>query len=119
MFNVGFSELLILGVLGLLILGPEKLPEMAQRLAKMLNELKRVKEEALGPIKDLQNETEKMLAQARREANSFQEAVDKQTENFSLGPTPVPGIHGVDEGLPKLDDGEPKQLGNEIKNGKS
>ena len=41
MFNLGFSELLILGVIILVFIGPKELPEVARVIARMLNELKR------------------------------------------------------------------------------
>lgn len=41
MFGVSFTELLVIFVVALLVLGPEKLPEMAARLGKLTAELKR------------------------------------------------------------------------------
>lgn len=41
MFNLGFSELLIIGVIALLFIGPKELPEIAKVIGRMLNELKR------------------------------------------------------------------------------
>lgn len=40
MFNIGFSEMLVLGALALLLIGPKQLPEIARTLGKFLNELK-------------------------------------------------------------------------------
>lgn len=41
MFNVGFSELLILGVIALIFIGPQQLPEVARTVGRLLNEWKR------------------------------------------------------------------------------
>jgi len=41
MFGVGFSELIIVAVVALIVLGPEKLPDLARQLGKGLRELKR------------------------------------------------------------------------------
>lgn len=41
MFNIGFSELLILGIIALIFLGPQQLPEVARTLGRLLNEWKR------------------------------------------------------------------------------
>lgn len=41
MFGLGFSELMVLAVLGLILLGPEQLPEIAKTLGRFINELKR------------------------------------------------------------------------------
>ena len=40
--QIGPLEILVVGVLALLVFGPEKLPEMARSLGKGLNQLKRV-----------------------------------------------------------------------------
>lgn len=41
MFGLGFSEILFLGVLALIVIGPKQLPEVARTLGRFLNELKR------------------------------------------------------------------------------
>ncbi len=42
MFGLSFGELLIIAVLALLLLGPERLPEAAKTIGKSLRELRRV-----------------------------------------------------------------------------
>ena len=56
MFNIGFTELVILGVIAILVIGPEQLPQMARKFAKIMNDLKRVKEEVFSPVDDLKNQ---------------------------------------------------------------
>lgn len=41
MFGLGFSEIILLGVLALIIIGPKQLPDVARTLGRFLNELKR------------------------------------------------------------------------------
>ena len=41
MFGLGMSEIIFLGVLALIIIGPKELPELARTLGRFLNELKR------------------------------------------------------------------------------
>lgn len=43
--NLGAAELITLAILGLLIFGPRKLPEMARAAGKMLRELRSVTQE--------------------------------------------------------------------------
>jgi sec-independent protein translocase protein TatB len=41
MFDIGFAELLIIGVVGLLVIGPERLPETIRTASAWLNRLRR------------------------------------------------------------------------------
>lgn len=66
MFNLGFSELLILAVIVLIFIGPQELPEIARVVGRMLNELKRassdIKESILEPRRQIeQHMTEEKL----------------------------------------------------------
>lgn len=50
--DFGFSELLFIAVLALLIFGPRRLPEIARQIGKALAELKRAKNEFTAQIED-------------------------------------------------------------------
>lgn len=41
MFGLSFSHLILFGVIALIVLGPEQLPEVARTLGRLLNELRR------------------------------------------------------------------------------
>lgn len=41
MFGLSFTHLVLLGILALVFLGPEQLPEVARTIARLLNEWKR------------------------------------------------------------------------------
>lgn len=41
MFNIGFSEMLVIAGLALILIGPKQLPEVARNIGRLLNELKR------------------------------------------------------------------------------
>jgi len=41
MFNLGFTELLLLGLIALIFIGPHQLPEVARTLGRLINEWKR------------------------------------------------------------------------------
>ncbi|MDF0529035.1 Sec-independent protein translocase protein TatB [Tsukamurella sp. 8F] len=53
MFNIGWSEFLVLAVAGLVILGPERLPEAVQWT---MNALRQVREYATGATQQLKDE---------------------------------------------------------------
>jgi sec-independent protein translocase protein TatB len=68
MFNLGFTHLLILGVIALVVIGPEQLPEMARKLAKLLNELRRAKDDIMAPMTEFHTETQKLVNEAQQKA---------------------------------------------------
>jgi Tat protein translocase TatB subunit len=41
MFGIGMTELIVIFVIGLVVLGPKKLPELARTLGKSLSEFRR------------------------------------------------------------------------------
>lgn len=55
MFGLGFSEILIIGVIALIVLGPDQLPELARTLGRFLNELKRSTESIKDDLKSQVN----------------------------------------------------------------
>lgn len=41
MFGLGLSEIVVLGLMALIIIGPEDLPKLARTIGRFLNEVKR------------------------------------------------------------------------------
>ena len=50
MFGIGFTELIAIGVIALIFIGPEDLPRMARQLARFLNEMKHSRDDFLTQI---------------------------------------------------------------------
>ncbi|MBI3802297.1 MAG: twin-arginine translocase subunit TatB [Nitrospirae bacterium] len=50
MFGIGFPELLLILVIALVVLGPEKLPQIARMLGRGLYEIRRATEEVRAEI---------------------------------------------------------------------
>lgn len=59
MFGVGPSELLVIFLIALLVLGPEQLPKVARTLAKVLGEAKKASEDLRLSMVSLPEEIEK------------------------------------------------------------
>lgn len=57
MFNIGFTEMLFIAILALVLLGPKQLPEVARTIGRFLNELRRssdaIKEEFVKSSKEI------------------------------------------------------------------
>jgi len=71
MFNIGFSEALIIFLVALIVLGPEKLPELGKFLGKLTLELKKGIEEIK---KELEiEELEEEVKETKKELEKLKE----------------------------------------------
>lgn len=69
MFGLGFTEILFILVVALLVFGPKKLPEVSRSLGRALGELRRTADDFRREIalSDLEQERESNQAQLRTE----------------------------------------------------
>ncbi|WP_417914201.1 Sec-independent protein translocase protein TatB [Candidatus Electronema sp. JM] len=85
MFGIGFPEMLVILVVALLVVGPDKLPDLARSLAKGVNELRG----AMNQIKESLNEETKAITSVKDDLR--QTAVqmkDRLLADDELGGTP-------------------------------
>ena len=91
MFDIGFTELIIVAIVGLLVIGPERLPDAIRTGSQWLNQLKR----GFNRLKaDVERElgTEELQTQLRMDAisQSFEkdkeqlEALDQKAQSESI-----------------------------------
>lgn len=82
MFDVGFSELMLIGVVALIVIGPERLPKVARTIGHLVGRAQRYvsdvktdiqREMDLGDLNDLKNQ---MLDAAQSVKSSMQDATD-------------------------------------------
>ena len=72
MFDIGFSELLVIGVVALIVIGPEKLPRMARTVGHLAGRLQRY----VADVKaDINREIE--LEELRKMRDSMQQAASE------------------------------------------
>jgi sec-independent protein translocase protein TatB len=66
MFNIGPQELLIVLVLALIVVGPQKLPELSRQIGRGLREFRKVQDEVKGMVKfDLDDTTDRTTPATR------------------------------------------------------
>ena len=78
MFDIGFSELLVIGVVALIVIGPERLPRVARTLGHLYGRLQRYVTQVKS---DIHREMEaadlgKMKTEFESAARSFQSSVE-------------------------------------------
>lgn len=52
MFDIGIGELLVIAVVGLLVFGPDRLPEMARQAGRWVRDLRRMVAKARSEVSD-------------------------------------------------------------------
>ena len=88
MFDIGFFELCVIGIVALVVLGPERLPRAARtagmwvgRAKRMIAQVKRdideeLRQEELHELRD----AKETLSKTRESMNSFREELNKQID---------------------------------------
>lgn len=65
MLDIGFGELLLLGVIGLVVLGPDRLPQFAAQAARFMRQLRRQVADAKSSITEVAAIDEETLRDIR------------------------------------------------------
>src|SRR5215212_1224675 len=78
MFDIGFSELLVIGVVALIVIGPEKLPRVARTLGHLAGKLQRYVSDVKA---DINREIE--LEDLKKMRDSMQQAASEFQGNFT------------------------------------
>jgi Sec-independent protein translocase protein TatA len=84
MFGLGFTELIFLGVLGLLLIGPKQLPEVARTVARFINELKRATEGLSSEFKGMADTEFKPRSRPSNQVNYDSEQRPRSAPQFPL-----------------------------------
>ena len=82
MFDIGFSELMVIGVVALLVIGPEKLPRVARAVGHLLGRAQRYVNDVKSDInREIQlDELKKLQAEVTESARSLEDSVRKEYE---------------------------------------
>ena len=107
MFNLGFSEMILVGVIALVFIGPKQLPEIARVLGRMINEFKKATSDLSGGLLDIKNDLREPLEESLEAVNKIRADIMSRTESFVNSATDLDhlALHG-----PELQpDHHPKQ----------
>jgi sec-independent protein translocase protein TatB len=100
MFDIGFSELLVVGVVALIVVGPERLPKVARTAGLLLGRLQRYVGQVKADIsREIQLEELKQLQSEMREtARDFERGMTDEIETAeqNIGLADVPDETGPD-----------------------
>ncbi|MGA1841430.1 MAG: Sec-independent protein translocase protein TatB [bacterium] len=88
MFGIGMTELIVILIIALLVIGPEKLPELAKMLGKGLAEFKKAAEDFRNTIHEnleVEEEKKKLLQKTsqfeRRKPEKTEDKAEEKQEN--------------------------------------
>ncbi|SFV90042.1 Twin-arginine translocation protein TatB [hydrothermal vent metagenome] len=77
MFGIGFTELLLIAIIAILFLGPDKLPEAMVQIAKFFKSVKKTVNDAKSSL-----EEEMRIADLKEEALSYKQQLDNATSEL-------------------------------------
>ncbi|MBR0568333.1 twin-arginine translocase subunit TatB [Azoarcus sp. L1K30] len=87
MFDFGFSELVVIGVVMLIVVGPERLPKVARTAGHLLGRLQRYVSDVKSDIqREMQlEELKKLQQQVQEQANEMESSVRAQVSDLEAG----------------------------------
>src|SRR3954468_4381837 len=101
MFDIGFSELMVIAIVALIVIGPERLPKVARTLGHLFGRMQRYVNDVKADIaREMElDELKKLQAQMQDAARSFEQSVTKEVNSAEselqkiaqeANPTPAP-----------------------------
>ena len=112
MFDISFSELLVIGVVALVVIGPERLPKVARTMGVLfgrlqryvaqvksdinremeLSELSKVKTEFEGAAREFQRDIETKMHEAERDIREVESEIDRQLKSDGGAPAEAAAV---------------------------
>ncbi len=96
MFDIGFSELMLIAIVALVVIGPERLPKVARTAGHLLGRLQRYvndvkadisREMQLDELKKLQSEMQDSVHNFERNISSEMQALEQKVEQVAQSVT--------------------------------
>ena len=112
MFDIGFSELMVIGVVALIVIGPERLPKVARTLGHLLGRAQRYVNDVKSDInREIQlDELKKLQAQVTDSARAMEASVRQEYKSArSAVEAPAQEAAAELQSAVKLAEGLPQQ----------
>ena len=86
MFDIGFAEMLIIGIVALLVIGPERLPGVARQAGIYIGRIKRFVSNVRSDVERefRTEELQRMLEEQKSELQSIRQRMDKARDEMDL-----------------------------------
>ena len=83
MFDIGFSELIVIAVVALVVIGPERLPKVARTAGHLLGRMQRYVNDVKADIgREMQlDELKKLQADMQESARSFERSISSEIQS--------------------------------------
>ena len=96
MFDVGFSELIVIAIIALVVVGPERLPKVARTAGHLLGRLQRYVNDVKSDIShEMQlDELRKLQSEMQESARNLQHSVDSEIQALEQVVAPVHAAAG-------------------------
>ncbi len=110
MFDIGFWELSLIGIVGLLVIGPERLPAVARTVGKWVGRANRfianVKDDINKELKD--EDLKRILEEQQKLADEYKNAASSMTSSIASGTESIREEIQMDDIL-EIDEAETKK----------
>ncbi len=121
MFDIGFSELVVIGLVALIVIGPERLPRVARTVGHLVGRLQRYvadvkadinREVELDELRKMRDSVQEAAASIETSLTSgiskAQEELNKPlSEDTAISPSSTPASEAESKEAPKLADNKP------------
>ena len=80
MFNIGFSEFMVIGVVALLVIGPKQLPQVARVVGRLIGEMRKATQDLSGGLLVVTQEVRSTIDETKQSiVNEGKKVVDDVT----------------------------------------